>query len=55
MLSVESSSLIHHRSYSCVIFFLCRFIDGLGNFHADQMFRTTAEAKSEGLDPVKHV
>ena len=26
-------------------------IDGLGNLHADQMFRTTAEAK--GLDQVK--
>ena len=26
-----------------------------GNLHADQMFWTTAEAKGEDLDPVKHV
>ena len=31
------------------------FIDGLGNLHADQMFRTSAEAKDERLDPVKPV
>ena len=31
------------------------FIGGLGNRHAEQMFRTTAEANGEGLDPVKHV
>ena len=35
--------------------FLCLFIDGLDNFHADQMFRTTAGAKVEGFDPVNHV
>ena len=29
------------------------FIDGLGNLYADQTFWTTAEATSEGLDPVK--
>ena len=29
--------------------------DKLGNLHAHKMFRTSAEAKSEGLDPVKHV
>ena len=30
-------------------------IDGLENLYADQMFRTTAEAKGEDLDPVKHI
>ena len=30
-------------------------IDGLGNLYADQMFRTTAEAEGEGLDPVEDV
>ena len=35
--------------------FLCWYIDWLGYLHADQMFRTTAEAKAEGLDPVEHV
>ena len=27
----------------------------LGNFHADRMFRTTAEANDEGSDPIKYV
>ena len=27
----------------------------LGNLHADQIFLTSAEAKGESLDPVKHV
>ena len=53
--SVESSSLTHHRPYSCFVCSICLFIDGFGNLHADQMFRTTAEGKGEGLDPVKHV
>ena len=30
-------------------------MDGLENPHADQMFRTTAEAKGEGSDPANHV
>ena len=29
------------------------FPDGLGNLNANQMVWTTAEAKGEGLDPVK--
>ena len=33
--------------------FLCLFIDGLENLHADQIFRTYVEAKSESSDPVK--
>ena len=31
------------------------YVAGLGNFHVNQMFWTTAEAKDQGLDPVKHV
>ena len=57
VVSVEFSSLNHHtcRPYSWFVCFLCWFFDGLENPHADQMFRTTAEAKSEDLKPVKHV
>ena len=29
------------------------FIDGSGTLHANQMFRTSAEANGEGLDPEK--
>ena len=30
-------------------------IGGLGNLHADQMFRNTAEAEGESLVALKHV
>ena len=36
--SVESSSLTHHRPCSGFVYTLCRFIDGLGNLHADETF-----------------
>ena len=49
---VESSSLNYHRSYSVFVCSLCCFIGGLVNLHADQMFRTIAEAKEDGLDSV---
>ena len=35
--------------------FLCSFIYGLGDLHADQMFRTAAEVRGGGFDVVKHV
>ena len=53
--SIETSSLIHHRPYSCFVYSLCRFIDGLENMHVDKMFRPTTEAKGEGSDQVKLV
>ena len=55
VVSVESSSLTHHRPYYLFVNFLCRFIDGLENLHADRMFQTSTETKSENSDPVKHV
>ena len=53
--SVESSSLTHHRPYSWFVCSLYWFIDKLEYLHADQMFWTIEEAKGEGLDPTKHV
>ena len=53
--SVESSSLTHHRPNSWFVCTLFWFIDGLGNLYADQTFWITAEGKGEGLDPVKRV
>ena len=53
VVSVESSFLIHHMSYS-LAYFLYWFIDGLEKLHANQMFRITAEAKGVGFNPVKH-
>ena len=47
-----NSSLIRHRFYLSTIDWV---IDGSGNLHVDQMFRTTAEAENEGLDPGKQV
>ena len=52
VVSDESSSLTHHGLYSSFVCFLCGISDKLGNFHADQMFRTIPKAKGEGLDPV---
>ena len=50
---VESSSLIYYRSFSL---FVCSTVhSSMGNLYADKMFRTTNEAKSEGLDSLKHV
>ena len=38
-----------------MICFLFLFIYGLGNLHADRMFRTSREAESGGLDAVKSI
>ena len=38
MFSVESLSLFHLKSYPFVCF-LCGVIDGLGNLHADQIYK----------------
>ena len=54
-LLVDSSFLIHHRPYSLLVCFLCLYIDALGSLYANQMFRATAKAKGDGLDPVKHI
>ena len=40
VVSIEFLSLIQHRSYACLC--LCRFIEGLGNDHADKLFCSTA-------------
>ena len=53
--SVESSSLTHHRPYSLFVCFLYLFIDGKETFMRTKMFRTTAEAFGEILNPVKLV
>ena len=42
--SVETSSPINHRSYPWFVSFLYWLINGLGNLHAEQMLRTSAEA-----------
>ena len=46
VVSVESSSPIHHRFYPGFVCFLCKFIDGVGNPHANQVLRNSADAKS---------
>ena len=49
VVSVESSSLTHHRPNSLFACLLCLSID------AGRIFRTTAEEKGEASYPVKHV
>ena len=48
-------SMTHKWPYSRFVCFLYSFIDRLENLHADLMFQSTAEAKGEDSDPVKHV
>ena len=47
------SSLINPRSYPLYVCFLRGVSDGLGKLRVNQMIRTNARAKGEGLDPVK--